>query len=74
MPLVIGLNGGSVDFILRMVSTILGLWGVGTVLKNEYGIQGQNHVALFQGLEITTKISSHFHYKNLNLDIRGFVH
>ena len=74
MPLMIGLNGGSFDVILRMVSTILGLWGVGTVLKNEYGIQGQNHVALFQGHEITTEISSHFHYKNLNLDIRGFVH
>ena len=70
----IGLNGGSVDVVLRMVRTIFGLWGVGTVLKNEYGIQGQNQIALFQGREITTEISSHFHYRNLNLDIRDFVH
>ena len=25
------------------------LWGVGPILRNEYGIQGQNYVAMFQG-------------------------
>ena len=74
MPIMIGLNGGSLDVVLRMVSMILGLWGVGTVLGNEYGIQGQNYVALLQGREITTGTSLHFHYRNLNLDIRGFVY
>ena len=76
MPLMIGLNGGCVDVVLRMVSIILVLWGFGTVLGNEYGIQGQNHVALLQGSEITTEISPHFHYRNWNwnLDIKSFVH
>ena len=74
MPLMIGLNGGSVDVVLRMVSIILGLWGVSTVLGNEYGIQGQSYVALLPGREITTGTSPLFHYRNLNLDIRGFVY
>ena len=76
MPLMIGLNGGSVDVVLRMVSMILVLWGDGTVLRNEYGIQGKNHAALLQGSEITTGISLHFHYRNWNwnLDIKFFVH
>ena len=61
----IGLNGGSGDVFLRMVSMALVPWGVGAILGNEYGIQGQNYVALLQGSEITAG----FHYWNWILDI-----
>ena len=40
-------------------------WGVGTILGNGYGIQGQNYVALLQGSEM----SAGFHYRILTLDI-----
>ena len=38
-------NVGSVD-ILLMPGMVLVLWGVGAILENGYGIQGQNCVAL----------------------------
>ena len=56
----IGLNGGTVDVLLRMVSMVLVSWVVGAILGNGYGIQGQNDVALLQGSEITAG----FHYRN----------
>ena len=56
----IGLNGGPVDVLLRMVSMVLVPWVVGAILGNGYGIQGQNDVALLQGSEITAG----FHYRN----------
>ena len=45
----IGLNGGSVDDFLRMVSMALDPWGFGAILGNRYGIQGENYVALLKG-------------------------
>ena len=60
----IGLNGGTVDVLLRMVSMVLVQWVVGAILGNGYGIQGQNDVALLQGSEITAG----FHYRNWILD------
>ena len=42
----IGLNGGSVDVFLPLVSMVLVPWGVGAILGNGYGNQGQNYVAL----------------------------
>ena len=48
---------------LRMVSMVLVLWGIGAILGNWYGIQGQNYVVLLQGSEI----SAGFHYGNLIL-------
>ena len=36
----IGLNGGSVDAFLRMVSMALDPWGFSASLGNRYGIQG----------------------------------
>ena len=56
----IGLNGGTVDVLLRMVSMVLVPWVVGAILGNGYGIQGQNDVAILQGSEITAG----FHYRN----------
>ena len=44
---------------------VLVLWGVGAILENEYGIQGQNHVALLQGSDM----SAGFHSRNLILGI-----
>ena len=70
MPLMIGLNGSSVDVVLRMVSMILVLWGVGTALGNESGIQGQNNVALLQGNEITTGNIPTFSLQELELEFR----
>ena len=64
-PLMIGLNSGSVDVFLRMVSMVLVMWGVGAILGNGYGIQGLNYLALLQGSEITAG----FHYRNWILDI-----
>ena len=61
----IGLNGGSVDDFLRMVSMALDPWGFGAILGNRYGIQGENYVALLQG----SKITEGFHYRNWILDI-----
>ena len=49
----IGLNGGSVDIFLRMVSMVLVPWGVGAVIGNEHGIQEQNYVVLLQASKIT---------------------
>ena len=46
-----------------MVSIVLVLLGVGATLRNQYGIQGQNYVALFTRSEI----SAGFHYRNLIL-------
>ena len=31
---------------------VLVLWGVGAILGNEYGIQAQNYVAMFQRSEM----------------------
>ena len=59
-PLITGLNGGSVDVFLRMVSMVFVRWGVGALLGNGYGIQGQSYVALLQENEITAG----FHYRN----------
>ena len=56
----IGLNGGSVDDFLRMVSMALDPWGFGAILGNRYGIQGENYVALLQ----ESKITEGFHYRN----------
>ena len=61
----IGLNCGSVDIFLCMVSMVLVLWGIGAILGNGYRIQWQNYVALLQGSEIMAE----FHYKNWILDI-----
>ena len=61
----IGLNGGSVDVFLRMVSMVLVPWGVGAILGNRYRIQGQNYVALLQGSEMISR----FHYRNWILGI-----
>ena len=44
---------------------VLVLWGVGAILENEYGIQGQNYVALLQGSDM----SAGFHSRNLILGI-----
>ena len=35
----------------RMTSMVLVLWEVDAILGNGYGIQGQNYVALFSGVE-----------------------
>ena len=48
-----------------MHGMILVLWGVGAILGNGYGIQGQNYVAMFQRSEM----SAGFHYGNLMLVI-----
>ena len=41
-PLYDGVNGSYIDVLLkRVVSVILLLWGVGSVLRNEYGNYGQ---------------------------------
>ena len=48
-------------FFLRMVSMVLVLWGLGYILGNGYGIQGQNYVALLLGSEM----SAGFHSINL---------
>ena len=42
--------------------------GVGAILGNGYWTQGQNHVALLQGSEI----SAGFHYGNMILGIQCF--
>ena len=57
-------NGGSVD-VFWMVSMVLLLWGVGAILGNGYGIEGQNYVALLQGSEM----SAGFHYRSFVLGI-----
>ena len=38
-----GLNGGSVDVFLSMMSMVLVPWGVGAILGNGYEIQGQDN-------------------------------
>ena len=48
-----------------MVSMVLVPWGVGAILGNGYGIQGQNYVALLQ----ESKITARSHYRNFILDI-----
>ena len=40
----IGLYGSSVDIFLCMVCMVIVPWGVGAILGNGYGIQGQNYV------------------------------
>ena len=47
----------------------LGQWGVGTVVGNRYGIQGQNYVPVLLGSEI----SAWFHYRNLIFDMWCFI-
>ena len=42
----------------RMVSMVLFLRGVGSILGNEFGIEGQNYVVLLQGSEMSTGIHS----------------
>ena len=44
---------------------VLVLWGDGAILGNEYGIQGQNYVEMFQRSEM----QAGFHYGNLILGI-----
>ena len=52
-------------FFSRMANMVLVLWGVGAILENGYGIQGQSYVALFLGSEMSAK----FHYRKLTLGI-----
>ena len=54
----IGLNGGSVDFFLCMMSMVLVPWGIGAILGNGYRIQEQNCVALLQESEITAEFTT----------------
>ena len=61
----IGLNGGSVDIFLYMVSMVLVPWGVGAVIGNGHGTQEQKYVALLQ----VSKITAGFLYRNWILDI-----
>ena len=49
----IGLNVGSADLFLRMVSMVLVPEGVGAILGNGYGIKGQNNADLVQGREVS---------------------
>ena len=58
-------NGGSVEVFLHIMSMALGQRGVGAILGNRYGIQGQNYVGLLLGSEI----SAGFHYRNLIFDM-----
>ena len=44
---------------------VLVLWGAGPVLRNVYGIYGQNDVALLKGSEM----SAGLHFRNLILNI-----
>ena len=44
---------------------VLVLWGVGAILGNGYGIQGQNYAALLQGSEMLARFNS----RNLILGI-----
>ena len=64
-PHVIGLIVAPLTFFLRMVSMALVLWGVGAILWNGYGVQGQNYVALLLGSEMT----GGFYYRNWILRI-----
>ena len=42
----------------RTHGMLLVLWGVGVILGNGYGIQGQNCVALLQGSEMSVGLYS----------------
>ena len=64
----IGVNGGSVDVFLRMVSMVLVPWGVGVILGNWYGSEGPNYVALLQRSEIRAG----FYCRNWILDVYCF--
>ena len=48
-----------------MVSMALVLWGVGAILGNGNGIQGQSYVAL----PLRSEMSAGFHYRNLTVGI-----
>ena len=61
----IGLNAGSVDIFLRMVSMVLVPWGVCAVVGNGHGTQEQKYVVLLQ----VSKITAGFLYRNWILDI-----
>ena len=41
------------------------VWGVGAILENRYGIQGQNYVSQPRG----SKMTAVFHFRNLMLGI-----
>ena len=64
-PLMIAPMVAPLTFFSQMVSMILVLWGIGAILENGYGSQGQNYVALLQG----SKMSAGFYCKNLILGI-----
>ena len=51
--------------LLHMVSMALVLWAVGAILRDEYGIQRQNYIALL----LWSEISVGFHYRNFILGI-----
>ena len=56
-------NGGYVDGLLQCSELVL--WGVCCILRNEYGIYGQNYVALLK----ESKMSAGLHSGNLILVI-----
>ena len=58
-------NGSSVDVFLCLVIMALVLRGVGAILGNGYGIQGQNYVTVLLGSEM----SAEFQCRNLILGI-----
>ena len=43
-----GASGDSLDVFQDMVSVVYVLWGVGAVLLDGHGIQGENYVALLR--------------------------
>ena len=53
---------------LRMGSIGLVLWGVGAILGNEHGIQGQIYTALLLGSEMSVG----FYHRNLIIGIQCF--
>ena len=61
-------NGFYLTSFSRMMSMRLVLCGVGAILKNGFGIYGQNYVALLQG----SKATAGFHSRNLILGMKCF--
>ena len=61
------LNGGSVDVLLCMLSTVLVLWGVGAILGNGT-ILKDNIILHSSGRKKTAEL----HYRNRILDIKCF--
>ena len=55
-----GASGGSLDVFQHMVKVVSVLWGVGAVLGDGHGIEGENYVALLPG----NKMSAWCHYRN----------